>query len=117
MEILSNVAYHNPFIYFLLFIALSAGIAGLIFAIKADKEITFDVVSIVASIILAITYFTCPLKRIITVKTDDPSIFTVVFSLSRDAQITPLNESNKFEILVSSKDADIVIAYLNTLSN
>ena len=122
MGILSVAPYREIFTYCCLFIGLGISIFGAyLVAIKAKKNLLkegiVNLICVIASIVLLLTYTIFPTKQQIIVEFDTIAASTIISTLPKNIQVHMLNESNKFEFIVPAEDMDMIMLYLKDLSD
>ena len=122
MEILSVAPYREISTYFCLFTGLGISIFGVyLVAIKTKKNLLkegiVNLICLITSIVLLLTYTMFPPKRQIIVKFDTPAVSTIISTLPKNVQVHMLNEPNQFEFIVSTEDIDMIMLYLKDLSD
>ena len=122
MEILSVAPYREMSTYFCLFTGLGISIFGVyLVAVKAKKSLLkegiVNLICVIASIVLLLTYTIFPTKQQIIVEFDTIAASTIISTLPQNVQVHMLNEPNQFEFIVPAEDADMIMLYLKDLSD
>ena len=121
MEILSVVPYHEISTYCCLFIGLGISIFCAFLMVKGGKNLlkegTVNLICVIASIALLLAYTMFPTKRQIIVKFDTIPASTIISALPTNVQVHILENPNQFEFIVPVEDIDLIMLYLNNLSD